>query len=162
MLVIESKSPKETVRIGKKIGQLLKQGDVIALLGELGTGKTQLIKGIAEGIGIKNSRYVKSPSFTFINEYKGKTILYHIDLYRIKDEKEVLELGLEEILSGQKGVTAIEWAEKILSLLPNELLMIKLNYAGGLARSIEIVAKGKRYEDLLGQLDLSPKKVIRE
>lgn len=152
MFVTETKSPKETTQLGKRIGRKLKEGDVIILLGELGTGKTQLIKGIAEGIGIKNSRYVKSPSFTFINEYNGKIKLYHIDLYRIKDENEALELGLEEILFGQKGITAIEWAEKIPSLLPDELLMIKIKYTGKFNRSVEITAKGKRYEEVLKQL----------
>lgn len=149
MFVTESKSAKETIQIGKKIGKQLKGGDIIALSGELGTGKTQLIKGIAEGIGVINSRYVRSPSFTFINEYNGKIKLYHIDLYRLKDEKEALELGLEEIFFGQNGATVIEWADKIPSLLPNELLLIKLKYTGKSTRSIEIVAKGKRYEEVL-------------
>lgn len=152
MIIKETKSPEETVRLGKKIGKHLKKGDVIALSGELGSGKTQLIKGFAKGIGISDSRYVTSPSFTFINEYKGRISLYHIDLYRLKDEKEALELGLEEFLFGDKGAVAVEWAEKICSILPEEVLWIKLNYSGKFNRSIEIQPRGKRYEELIKEI----------
>ena len=138
----------ETIRIGKKIGSLLLPGDVIALVGELGTGKTQFIKGLAAGVGVENTKYISSPSFTLINEYRGKTPFYHIDLYRLKAEKEAEELGLEEYLGGE-GIVAIEWADKIPSLLPKELLWIYIRYTGKQTRSVEIVGKGRRYEAIV-------------
>ncbi|MBM4306695.1 MAG: tRNA (adenosine(37)-N6)-threonylcarbamoyltransferase complex ATPase subunit type 1 TsaE [Deltaproteobacteria bacterium] len=153
-MVVYSKSPSETIRIGKAIGSYLQAGDVVALIGELGAGKTQLIKGLAEGTGVKNSAYVSSPSFTLINEYKGKTPFYHIDLYRLGEEKEAEGLGLEEYFQGD-GITAVEWADRILSLLPKEFLRIHIHYTGKNTRSIEIVGKGMRFLNLVNQIQSS-------
>lgn len=147
-MVFQTKSAPETIRLGRKIGRLLIGGDVIALVGELGTGKTQFIKGLASGVGVKNSKYLSSPSFTLIHEYQGRTPFYHIDLFRLKTEEEAEELGLEEYFHGD-GITAIEWADKILSLLPRELLWTQITYTGVHTRSIEITGKGKRYEEIL-------------
>ena len=146
-MVFQTKSTSETIRIGKRVGSLLLRGDVVALVGELGTGKTQFIKGLAAGVGVGDPRYVSSPSFTLINEYKGNTPLYHIDLFRLEVEKEAEELGLEEYFG--EGITAIEWADKIPSLLPKEMLLIHTAYTGKNARSLEIIGKGKRYEELV-------------
>lgn len=137
--------------MGKRIGRLLRQGDVVALVGELGTGKTQLIKGLASGIGVKRVSYLTSPSFVLMNEYRGKIPFYHIDLFRLKEEREAEGLGLEEYFQG-KGVAAIEWADKIPSLLPGEHLSISLHYTGKQTRSIELIPKGERYEGLLKDL----------
>lgn len=147
-VVFNSKSPSETIRIGKTIGISLQAGDVVALVGELGAGKTQFIKGLAQGVGVGKSVYVSSPSFTLINEYKGEIPFYHIDLYRLEEEKEAEELGLEEYFHGE-GITAIEWADRIPSLLPAEFLCVNIHYMGKQTRSIELVAKGERYEELL-------------
>jgi tRNA threonylcarbamoyladenosine biosynthesis protein TsaE len=153
-MVFHSKSPSETIRFGKQIGRLLQRGEVVALTGELGAGKTQLIKGLAQGAGVRRSAYVSSPSFTLINEYKGSIPFYHIDLYRLKKEKEAEDLGLEEYFRGE-GITAIEWADRITSLLPEDHLRIHIYYTGKKTRSIELVAKGKRYEELLKKLRIS-------
>lgn len=147
-MVIQTRSTLETIRIGKRIGRLLKVGDVVALVGELGAGKTQLIKGLAAGVGIGNPTYISSPSFTLINEYPGKIPFYHIDLFRLEREKEAEELGLEDYFQGG-GITAIEWADKIPSLLPKEMLLIHIVYTGKNTRSIEIRGKGKRYQKIL-------------
>jgi tRNA threonylcarbamoyladenosine biosynthesis protein TsaE len=146
--VLHTKSTSETIRIGKSIGSLLMPGDVVALVGELGTGKTQFIKGLATGVGVGKPTYISSPSFTLINEYAGKVPFYHIDLFRLKSEKEAEELGLEEYFQGG-GITAIEWADKIPSFLPQEMLSIHIRYTGKHTRSIEMVGKGKRYEQLI-------------
>lgn len=127
---------------------------MVALAGELGTGKTQFIKGVATGVGVGKSTYVTSPSFTLINEYTGKIPFYHIDLYRLKTEKEAEELGLEECLQST-GITAIEWADKIPSLLPKEILWIHIHYTGKHTRSIDIVGKGRRYLNLVDQIQSS-------
>lgn len=151
-VLFHTKSPSETIRIGKGIGRFLKPGDVVALVGELGTGKTQIIKGLAAGAGVGKPTYISSPSFTLINEYKGKVPFYHIDLYRLETEAEAVELGLEEYFQG-RGMTMIEWADRIPSLLPNETLLIHIHYTGEHSRLIEILGKGKRYEELVSSCE---------
>jgi tRNA threonylcarbamoyladenosine biosynthesis protein TsaE len=143
-VVFQTKSSVETIRIGKNIGSRLLPGDVVALVGELGAGKTQFIKGMAMGVGVGKPTYISSPSFTLINEYPGKIPFYHIDLFRLEWEKEAEELGLEDYFQGE-GVTAIEWADKIPSFLPKEMLFIHIVYTGTNTRSLEIIGKGKRY-----------------
>ena len=126
----------------------------MALVGELGTGKTQFIKGLATGAGVGKPTYISSPSFTLINEYVGKVPFYHIDLFRLKSEREAEELGLEEYFQGG-GITAIEWADKMPSFLPQEMLWIHIRYTGKHTRSFEIIAKGKSYEELMKKFEIS-------
>lgn len=154
-----TQSPFETVRLGRRIGRLLHAGDIVALTGELGTGKTHLIKGLAAGAGVREPSYVSSPSFTFIHEYSGKIPFYHIDLYRLGSEKEAEELGLEEFL-GNVGITAIEWADKISSRLPQDLLLIRLSYVDERSRSIEISGTGKHYEEIVKSLSAQGEGVL--
>ena len=153
-VVFRTKSTSETIRVGKRIGGLLQPGDVVALAGELGAGKTQFIKGLATGAGVGNPTYVSSPSFTLINEYPGRVPFYHIDLFRLESQKEAEGLGLEDYLHGG-GITAIEWADKIPSLLPEEMLSIHIVYTGKNTRSLEVKGRGKRYEELLSQIQSS-------
>ena len=153
-MVIQSKSTSETIRLGKSIGSRLRAGDVVALVGELGAGKTQFIKGLATGAGVGKPTYVSSPSFTLINEYPGEVPFYHIDLFRLASQKEAEGLGLEDYLHGG-GITAIEWADKIPSLFPGEMLSIHIVYTGKNTRSIEMKGRGKHYEELLNQLKIS-------
>jgi tRNA threonylcarbamoyladenosine biosynthesis protein TsaE len=110
-----SRSAEETVQLGKKIGSCLLPNDVIALTGQLGAGKTTIIQGIAEGLGVKD--YVTSPTFIIINEYQGRLPFYHVDLYRLDEVKEIEDLGIEEYFN-RGGVCVIEWAEKLKGLLP--------------------------------------------
>ena len=123
----------------------------MALVGQLGAGKTQFIKGLAAGVGIGNPTYISSPSFTLINEYSGKVPFYHIDLFRLGSVQEAEALGLEDYFQGG-GVTAIEWADSIPSLLPEEMLFVSIAYTDNNTRSIEIIGKGKHYEDLVNQV----------
>ena len=153
-IVLQTRSASETIRVGKTIGSRLLLGDVVALVGELGAGKTQFIKGLAAGVGIENSAYISSPSFTLIHEYPGKIPFYHIDLFRLGREQEAEELGLEDYFQG-RGITAIEWADKIPSLLPEELLFISIAYLDKNIRSVEIAGRGRRYEDLVNQVQSS-------
>jgi tRNA threonylcarbamoyladenosine biosynthesis protein TsaE len=104
-----SKSPSETWDIGEMIGKIAKKGDLYTLYGELGTGKTQLVKGMARGMGIKDWQYVLSPSFTIMNIYEGDLNLCHMDLYRI-DGDEVEGFALEEFL--ESGIVVVEWAQR--------------------------------------------------
>ena len=126
----------------------------MALVGELGAGKTQFIKGLGGGVGVGNPAYISSPSFTLINEYPGRVPFYHVDLFRLEREKDAEELGLEDYFQGE-GITAIEWADKIPSLLPREMLLIHITYTGKNSRSIEMLGKGKRYRELVSQIQRS-------
>ena len=151
MFNLETRSVEETITLGKKIGKLLRAGDVVALIGNLGSGKTTLTQGLARGLEVKIKDYVTSPSFTLIKEHRGRLPVYHIDLYRIDDLKEVYGLGYEEYLYGE-GVTIIEWADKIKKLLPKEVLIINLEIIGENRRKIKIVPKGRRYQRIVKTL----------
>jgi tRNA threonylcarbamoyladenosine biosynthesis protein TsaE len=127
-----SRSPEDTVQIGRHLGTLLRPGSVVALYGDLGAGKTVLVKGIADGLGLKAT--IHSPTFTLIHEHPGPVPLYHVDLYRI-DEADVDSLGLDEYLESE-GVVVIEWAEKIKALLPTDRLDIELRFVDESSREI--------------------------
>lgn len=123
------------MELGKKVGEGLQAGDVVALIGELGAGKTTFMQGLAQGLGVVG--YVKSPSFTLVHKYEGRVPVYHLDLYRLGDVNEIYELGIEEYIYGD-GVCVIEWAEKAYSLLPEKHTLIKFLYTGEKTRKIEI------------------------
>ncbi len=129
-------SAEKTVLLGEKIGQIIKPGDIIALHGSLGCGKTTIVKGIARGLGIDEE--ITSPSFTLISEYTGRIPLYHMDLYRIDNLEEFELLGAEEMLYGP-GVSLIEWAEKIEQLLPEYHISITFFIDHENNRQIKIV-----------------------
>ncbi len=143
-MIFFTKSPAKTKRLGERIGKLLLPGDVIALTGELGSGKTILTKGIARGMGIKGDP-VRSPSFVLIKEYPGKVPLFHFDLYRLKKPEELNTIGYEEYFSG-KGVVVIEWVERVKNLLPEEYLKIKISFLKENERKFSLMAKGKSFK----------------
>ena len=122
-LILQSQSAEETMSIGRRIGKLLTGGDLVAFKGDLGAGKTCMIKGLAQGLEVPDQCYVRSPTFVILNIYPGRYPLNHIDLYRIHDTAEVEDIGYRDIFYGE-GVTAIEWAEKIPDLLPEDYLQI--------------------------------------
>lgn len=155
-LKLKSRSPRETQLLGRQIGKLAKRGDIFLFTGNLGTGKTCLIQGIAHGLEIKEHPF--SPSFVIIREYHGRLPLYHIDFYRLDHIKEIAELGLEEYLYGN-GVCAVEWAEKGLEVLPEKNLVVTLDYVSDsdTERAIYLEPRGERYLELLRKLKLSLK-----
>jgi len=108
----ETQSPEETLSLGEKIGRHLRAGDIVCLFGDLGAGKTTLTQGIARGLGVPKEEYVRSPTFTLVNQYEGKLPVFHIDLYRIASLHDLEDLALEETL-GNRGVAIVEWAEKL-------------------------------------------------
>ena len=124
----KTESPEETQALGEKIGKTLKRGDVVALIGDLGTGKTCLTQGIARGVGIASDEVVNSPSYILINEYNASIPIYHIDLYRLEDSAEIAELGLSEYIEGD-WICVIEWAERMADALPDTAIKIRITLA---------------------------------
>lgn len=134
-MTYRTKTVEETTDLGRRIGRSLQAGDILALQGTLAAGKTQLTKGIAEGLDI--SEPVTSPTFTIISEYYGRLPLYHIDVYRLNSPEDFLDLGVEEMLYGQ-GICSIEWSEKIMSELPARTIQIHLAAQADSSRLITI------------------------
>jgi tRNA threonylcarbamoyladenosine biosynthesis protein TsaE len=138
VMTLLSKSPDETFRIGQIMAGGLEPGDVVALSGELGAGKTCLTQGIASGLGVPEEYAVTSPTFTLINEYPGRQLaLYHLDLYRLAGCADLIEMGFDEYLSG-RGVMVIEWAEKATEAVPTDALFVAMTYLEENVRKIEI------------------------
>jgi len=149
-LVFISDSDKKTIAFGKMLSRFLKKGDIIALCGQLGSGKTTLVKGLAKGLRIK--KQINSPSFVILNLYKGKTILQHFDLYRVDYLKEVESVGFNDFISLQ-AISVIEWADKIKSLLPFEHLRINITTRFDKKRVLQLYSRGRRYDLLLQKLE---------
>lgn len=148
---IVSRCVNDTLNIGKRIAANIQEGDIICLYGDLGSGKTVLTKGIAQGLGIKKDKVI-SPSFVLIRQYnQGVLPLYHFDLYRLRVQKDILALGYEEYLYNE-GVAVIEWADRLGYLLPKEYLRVDLGVRGAKKRQIEITFLGRRYEKLVERL----------
>ena len=143
---LTSGSPEETQRFGKKLGHLARAGDVILLVGNLGAGKTCLTQGIAWGLDIDG--YARSPSFVVVNEYRGRLPMYHIDLYRLDNIAEIIDLGLDDYLYGQ-GLCVVEWADKALDLMPPQNLLIKIDLLGENERKLELTPHGRQYVEML-------------
>jgi tRNA threonylcarbamoyladenosine biosynthesis protein TsaE len=135
-----SSSIEETVGLGERFAKKLKKGDCVALIGDLGSGKTVFTKGIARGLGVRNARYVNSPTFVIIKEYKGRIPLYHFDLYRLDHHTSFDGMNYEEYFYGD-GVTVIEWADKAKELLPKKHWEVGLKFSGESKRKIEIKRK---------------------
>lgn len=130
-----SSSPEETKKFGSELATSLERSDVVALIGPLGSGKTCLVQGICAGLGIKE--IVTSPSFVIINQYPGRFWVYHFDLYRLKNKKELVDLGYEEFFY-DSGICIIEWAEKIKELLPKKRIEISLGIISKSERRIKV------------------------
>lgn len=148
-ITLNSPSEACTAEFGRLIGERLLAGDILALWGELGAGKTFLARSIARGLGIPPAIPITSPTFTFINEYYGRLHLYHLDLYRLADPDELETLPWREALYGT-GVAVVEWPERLGPYLPGERFDIQLQITGDESRKIDIIARG---ESLYVRLD---------
>jgi tRNA threonylcarbamoyladenosine biosynthesis protein TsaE len=133
-----------TAALGQRLGQLLFAGAVIALEGPLGAGKTFLVRAIAEGLGIADSRCVTSPTFVLIQEHEARLPIFHFDAYRLRGERDFFDLGIQEYFEGN-GVCLVEWAERVPGCLPPELLRISLEIVGPTLRRLRLEARGERY-----------------
>ncbi len=120
-----TRSDKETIECGVRLSKTLKKGDVVALYGELGSGKTTFTKGIGKGLGVKNPQRINSPTFVLIKQYEGRMPLYHLDLYRLDNLKDIEDIAVEEYLFGD-GVSVIEWPERLKNLLPKKHVSVRI------------------------------------
>ncbi len=139
---IVTESPEETISLGERIATSLRKGDVVSLIGELGSGKTTLIQGICKGLGVKG--YVTSPTFVLVNIYQGRVPVYHLDLFRLRGLQELEGIGYEDYLYGE-GIALIEWGEKMRELLPPTYIEIQLKRLAPDRR--EVIIKGLTSKD---------------
>jgi tRNA threonylcarbamoyladenosine biosynthesis protein TsaE len=140
-----------TTAFGRRLAALLFPGAVVALVGTLGAGKTQLARAVAEGLGIADSRLVSSPTFVLIHEYDARLPVYHFDAYRLRNVGEFVDLGVHEYFEG-RGVCLVEWADRVATILPADHLRIELGITGETSRRALVEGRGERYEALVCQL----------
>lgn len=152
--IFKSRGVHETIAFGVTLGELLSRGHVVALVGELGAGKTTLVKGIAQGLGVNDRRAVKSPTFSLVHRYEGRIPIYHFDAYRLEGDREMFAIGSDEMLYGD-GVSLIEWADRVSGCLPQEYLKITLMLVSDNERYIELQGYGEHYTKIIEKLHLA-------
>jgi tRNA threonylcarbamoyladenosine biosynthesis protein TsaE len=145
---VVSRTPGQTRSWGNKLGKLLKGREIIGLVGELGSGKTCFVRGMAKGLGVGPEAWIRSPTFTLINEYPGRLPVYHIDLYRVGSREELEGLNLREYLYSD-GVSVVEWFEHLPADEVDEYLEVKLSHANGAKRQLTFNPHGERYEEVV-------------
>lgn len=133
---VRTRSPEETRRLGWRLGRRLRPPAVVLLCGPLGTGKTTMARGLAEGLGLAEPACVHSPSFTIVNVYQGRVPIYHVDLYRLHGARDLNSIGLEDFM-GREGVTIVEWGER-LSYAGDVALLVEIEDAGGDTRILRV------------------------
>lgn len=152
---IDSPDLEATHAIGRSLGAALVNGDVIALVGPLGSGKTTLVKGIAAGAGVADLRQVNSPTFVIVNEYDcprpgGSLRIYHIDVYRLRGSEDLEAIGFDEMCRG--GAVIVEWADRVLDLMPPDRLEVTLVPTGETSRRLDIATSGPGADRLAAAL----------
>ncbi len=150
-LYIISGSFTETQSLGEKIGRKLDSKYIIGLCGELGSGKTSFVQGLARGLDVPENYYITSPTYSIIHEYPGHIPLFHIDLYRIRERDEIHETGLYEILD-RFGIFAIEWPDFVINDLGTDFMLIHFEIVDDDTRKISITAHGEKSAELMSEL----------
>lgn len=149
VLILTSRSPEDTHRLGEALGRAAEPGDIYSLNGDLGAGKTVFARGVAAGLDVRGR--VASPTFTLINEHQGRLLFYHMDVYRLGGPEEMADLGYEEYFYGQ-GVTLVEWGDIVAGVLPGDRLDISISRTGDESRQITIAPRGERYHRLVEEM----------
>ena len=148
---ITSHREEETIKLGNRLAKVLKPGDIVCLFGDLGSGKTTLVKGLVQGLKMKPSQ-VNSPTFVLMNIYEGKVPIYHFDLYRIEG-KDLLNIGYEEFFYDE-GISVVEWAERLGPELPKEYIAVQLTHQSEQERLIKVSAQGDNLNQRLRTIKL--------
>jgi tRNA threonylcarbamoyladenosine biosynthesis protein TsaE len=148
MMIVKLPTLEQTQTLGRIIGEQANPGQIILLDGGLGAGKTTITQAIGRGLAVDEKHYITSPTFSIIHEYPGRIPLYHMDFYRINDEVELVELGVEEYLCGN-GLSVIEWPERLGTHTPDDRLHIKLDITGAESRTATLTANGPGWQPLL-------------
>jgi tRNA threonylcarbamoyladenosine biosynthesis protein TsaE len=148
---ITSASSLETEALGAGIGSLLQPGSFLALRGDLGGGKTCLSRGVVASLAPQSSGLVASPTYAIMNCYPGNTPVYHFDFYRLTGDDDIAELGFEEYFYGD-GVCVVEWSERLVELLPADVLTLLFEYAGEDQRLITITSSGQKSDSVIERL----------
>lgn len=136
MKTIKTRSSRETQMAARRFAKKVKPGSVILLQGDLGSGKTTFVKGLAEGFGVNHGEQVTSPTFVIMRRYKGKIPVYHFDLYRLESEAELEAIGFDEFINDMSAVSCVEWPEKAGRLIPQDALKVQLIITGSHERTI--------------------------
>jgi tRNA threonylcarbamoyladenosine biosynthesis protein TsaE len=147
-LTVDLPDPAATTAFGRRLGRSLFPGSVVALVGQLGAGKTHLVRAVAEGLDVTDLGAVSSPTFTLIHEYRARLPVYHFDVYRLPDERSFLDLGVEESFAAG-GACLIEWADRVAGSLPADRLDVRLTITGEASRRADLTATGPVHEALL-------------
>jgi tRNA threonylcarbamoyladenosine biosynthesis protein TsaE len=148
---VDSPSPEHLLELGARLAQALRPGDVVALEGPLGVGKTLLVQGVARGLGVDPATPVTSPTFTLVGEYPGRIPLRHADFYRVESLERLEDAGFEDLLD-ERGVLVVEWAERFASVLPADRLWIRLEFRSESRRRLHVRGEGTRGEELAKEL----------
>lgn len=149
---VTTRSPEETRELGRELGRRIRSGMTLYLIGDLGSGKTALVQGLARGLEVPPDYYITSPTYTLVHEYPGRRPLYHIDLYRLEDEVDFEEIGLYD-LPEEEAVAAVEWAERLCIEDRGEGLTIRFQIRNNDARRIHLIASGLAAGDLIKQIE---------
>ena len=150
-ITVHTVSADETIKLGQRLGGALRQGDMIALLGELGSGKTYFTKGIALGLGISPDTIITSPSFSLVNEYEGRHAFFHMDGYRLESQSDFVSTGLDEYMYGD-GVTVLEWADRWPEILPEWHVAVEIFIEGPQSRKITFSGRHSRALAVLDEM----------
>jgi tRNA threonylcarbamoyladenosine biosynthesis protein TsaE len=151
MFSVVTRNERETRALGEKVGALLRPGNFVALYGELGTGKTRFVQGVALGAGVKPDIHVTSPTYTIVNEYIGVYPVYHFDLYRLGGDADIAELGFDEYFFGN-GICLVEWAERLDYELPDQHLKVYFYHGEGDTRRIKFDWRGECYQEIVRKI----------
>jgi tRNA threonylcarbamoyladenosine biosynthesis protein TsaE len=158
LLQVTTHSPEETRILGQKIGSCIEIGTVITLTGDLGSGKTVFVQGLARGLAVPKYYNITSPTYTLINDYPGRVPLFHVDLYRINNPDDLRETGFYEILHGESVVT-IEWADRLPQNTLSEHVSIHFEFLDDESRKIRIIANGPKPATLVKMIEKSYTKI---
>lgn len=144
-------SEKETFQLARRLGKGLRAGDAVALVGEIGSGKTLFIKGLCQGLGVRDSEEVKSPTFVLLHIYQAKVPVYHFDLYRLERGEELDAIGFDDFVSNRAAVSLIEWADHAEKRIPPEAVWVELKITGPSSRDLVIASPAVRGEAISAQ-----------